>query len=293
MLTITADDFGFSPSVNEAALRAAEFGTLGAASLMTNMPFAEEAVAAVKQRAPNLHLGLHFTLTSGTPCASKEEISLLVDDNGRFRHSFGGLLRLLRGHNGTEARSQIQREFAAQLSEADRLAKEHGVEFTRLDSHQHIHILPGIFETLQNEATHRQWTLRIPRERFGSTERFFRRLFAWGPGGLLKRAILNFFLPAVEGPDYFGILDTGKMGTAAWNTIFAVLNRIATEINVHPSLAPGVDEGGWCCSNADRVFHRSDWRRREFDAIVNEAFRKRLETRSFSGSTFDALIDEP
>ena len=292
-LTITADDFGFSPSVNEAVFRAAEFGTLGAASLMPNMPFAGEAAAAVKQRTPYLPLGLHFTLTSGTPCAPKEEIPLLVDGNGRFRHGFGSLFQLLRDKNAAEAKCQIQREFAAQIAEADRLAKEHGVEFTRLDSHQHIHVLPGIFETLHAAAKQRGWTLRVPRERFGSVGRFLRRGLFWGATGLLKRAILNSFLPAVEGPDYFGILDTGKMDAAAWNAIFAVLNRTATEINVHPSLAPGVDEGGWCCSNADRVFHRSAWRRREFDAIVNDEFRKRLEAYSFSASAFDALIDEP
>jgi len=293
MLTITADDFGFSPSVNEAVLRAAEFGVLGAAGVMTNMPFAEEAVAAVKQRTPNLCLGLHFALTSGVACAPKEEIPLLVDGNGRFRHGFGGLFILLRGKNGVEGRRQIQREFDAQLAEADRLAKEYGVEFKRLDSHQHVHVLPGIFEVLQDEAERRCWTLRIPRERFGGVGRFFRRLFAWGPTGLLKREILKYFLPSVAGEDYFGILDTGKMDAAAWKEILAVLNRPVAEVNIHPSLDPGADEAVWQCSEGDRVFHRSAWRRREFDALIKEEFRQRLATCPFAGSTFDAQIDEP
>ena len=273
MLIITADDFGFSPSVNEAVLRAAEFGTLEAASLMTNMPFAEEAVAAMKQRAPHLSLGLHFALTSGTACAPQEEVFLLVDGDGFFRHGFGGLLKLLRGKNAVEVKRQIQQEFTAQLAEADRLGREHGVEFDRLDSHQHVHVLPGIFEALFDEAKQRHWTLRIPRERFGGFGRFARRCFSWGPVGLLKREILNRFLPTIEGPDYFGILDTGKMDAVAWREILAVLNRPA-EVNIHPSLEPGADEAAWRCSNGDRVFHRSAWRRREFDAIVNEEFRE-------------------
>ena len=278
-LIITADDFGFSPSVNEAVLRAAEFGTLNAASLMVNMPFAEEAVAAMKQRTPNLSLGLHVALTSGKACAPKEEIPLLVDTAGHFRHGFGGLAMLLRGRNRTEAQQQIQRELTAQLAEAERLVKEHTIEFDRLDSHQHVHVLPGIFDMFSDEAVRRRWTLRIPRERFGSAGRFFRRLFAWGPAGLLKREILKYFLPPVEAvpietPGYFGILDTGKMDAAAWKEIIAVLSRPVTEVNVHPSLEPGADEAVWQCSGGDRMFHRSAWRRREFDALLTEEFHR-------------------
>ena len=275
-LLITADDFGFSPSVNEAVLRAAEFGTLHAASLMVNMPFAEEAVANTKRRVPKLSLGLHISLTSGKACATKEEIPLLVDSAGHFKYGFVGILMLLRGQNRAEATRQIHKEFTAQLAEADRLVKEYGIEFDRLDSHQHVHVLPGIFETLVDEARQRHWTLRIPRERFGSARRFFRRLYSWGPAGLLKRALLKYFLPPVEGADYFGILDTGKMGQAAWEEILAVANRPVTEVNVHPSLEPGVDKTAWQCSKGDRIFHCSAWRRREFDALVSEEFCERI-----------------
>jgi len=274
-LTITADDFGFSPSVNEAVLRAAEFGTLNAASLMVNMPFAEEAVVAMKQRVPNLSLGLHIALTSGKACTSKAEIPLLVDTAGHFKHGFGGLLMLLRGKNRAEAIRQIQWELTAQIVEADRLAKEHTIKFHRLDSHQHVHVLPGLFDMFAEEAKRRYWRLRIPRERFGSVGRFFRRFLAWGPAGLLKREILKHFLPPIEGADYFGILDTGKMNMAAWREILAVLDRPITEINIHPSLEPGTDETAWQCSEGDRVFHRSVWRKRELDVLLTEEFHER------------------
>ncbi len=285
-LIISADDFGFSASVNEAVLRAAEFGTLGAASLMTNMPFAEEAVAAAKRRTPTLSFGLHFALTSGTACAQKDEVSLLVDGKGFFHRGFGGLLKLLRGKDGNEAKRQIQREFAAQLAESDRLSKTYGVEFDHLDSHQHVHVLPGIFEILAEASKQRNWTLRIPRERFGSFRRFAQRLFSWGAVGFLKREILKHCLPSIEGPDYFGILDTGKMDAVAWNAILSVLNRSVAEVNVHPSLDPGVNEAAWRCSEGDRIFHRSVWRRREFDAIITEEFRTRLRERNIIPGSF-------
>ncbi len=276
-LIISADDFGFSASANEAVLRAAEFGTLRAASLMTNMPFAEAAVAAARKRTPNLSLGLHFTLTSGVSVAPADSVPLLVDAEGRFAHGFGGLLKLLRGRQGNEARIQIRREFEAQLAEADRLANLHDYAFDHLDSHQHVHVLPGIFETIFAESQRRQWVLRIPRERFGGAGRILRRSLHWGPVGILKRSVLRYFLPkTVAGPDYFGILDTGKVDAAAWDSILGVLRNSVTEVNVHPSWEPGNDETTWKCSDGDRSFHRSDWRRREFDVLVDETFRKKV-----------------
>jgi predicted glycoside hydrolase/deacetylase ChbG (UPF0249 family) len=275
-LTITADDFGFSRSVNEAVLRAAEFGTLNAASLMTNMPFAEEAAATAQQRTPQLKLGLHFTLTSGAALAPKDEVHLLVDSHGHFRFGFGKLALLLYGKNHSEIKRQIRREFAAQLAEIDRLVEKYGIRLDHLDSHQHVHVLPGIFDILQDEADRRGWTLRIPRERFGSSSRFFQQVWSWGLTGLLKQKILNYFLPPIIGRDYFGILDTGKMDATAWKAILTVIKKSAVEINMHPSLEPGVDEATWRCSAGDRLFHRSAWRRKEFDVLVNEEFRKQI-----------------
>ena len=66
-LIVTADDFGFSPSVNGAVIEAHKNGILTASSLMVNMPFAEQAVEQVSNEVPKLGLGLHICLTSGKP----------------------------------------------------------------------------------------------------------------------------------------------------------------------------------------------------------------------------------
>ena len=48
-IIINADDLGFSPQVNAAILRCAELGTVTAASVMVNMPFAESAFQQVRE----------------------------------------------------------------------------------------------------------------------------------------------------------------------------------------------------------------------------------------------------
>ena len=111
---LNADDLGYSPDVNWAILHAASIGTLTAASLMVNMPFAEDAVMSVRESLPNFSLGLHFCLTSGRAVAPQEKIPLLVDSNGCFRHGFLGLWRLLSSKRKTgEYPFNVQQEARA------------------------------------------------------------------------------------------------------------------------------------------------------------------------------------
>ena len=61
---ITADDFGYSKSVNLAICRLLKKGLLSQASIMVNMPSFEHAVKLIKKY--NLkNIGLHFNVTQG------------------------------------------------------------------------------------------------------------------------------------------------------------------------------------------------------------------------------------
>ena len=62
-LIVNADDFGLSPSVNAAVIRAHREGILTSASLMVNEPGFDEAVK-LAQENPRLGVGLHLTLLS-------------------------------------------------------------------------------------------------------------------------------------------------------------------------------------------------------------------------------------
>ena len=57
-LIVNADDFGLSPSVNEAVVRAHRDGILTSASLMVNAPGFAEAVELARAN-PRLGVGLH------------------------------------------------------------------------------------------------------------------------------------------------------------------------------------------------------------------------------------------
>ena len=272
-IIINADDLGFSPQVNAAILRCAERGTITAASVMVNMPFAESALQQVQERVPQLSLALHFTLTSGKPMSPPQEVPLLVDANGMFRLGFISLWKILASKQKNALLSQIQTELSAQMNRMDQLTENYKLRFDHLDSHQHVHVLPGIGKLLQQEATQRRLPLRVPRERWGDFQRWSRRCWTWLPGGLLKQAILNVCLRKVpQTIGYFGILETGRMDMSALLAIFQSVQKnrsFATyEINTHPSaLTETEEQSKICCSEADKQFHASLWREREFQVL--------------------------
>ncbi|MGA2094374.1 MAG: ChbG/HpnK family deacetylase, partial [Sedimentisphaerales bacterium] len=65
-LIINADDFGLCRGVNKGIAEAHATGVLTSATLMANMPAAEEAVE-IAHKLSNLGVGVHLNLTEGKP----------------------------------------------------------------------------------------------------------------------------------------------------------------------------------------------------------------------------------
>src|SRR5205085_9236593 len=110
---INADDFGRSPSINEAVLRAHRDGILTTASLMVNESGFDEAVALAREN-PRLGVGLHLTLLMGRSALSPGEIPGLVNDRGGFADdpvTAGCRYFFQRG-----LREQLRREIHAQFA---------------------------------------------------------------------------------------------------------------------------------------------------------------------------------
>jgi predicted glycoside hydrolase/deacetylase ChbG (UPF0249 family) len=72
------------------------------------------------------------------PVLNPGRIPSLVDENGRFHVAYGTFLRRL--VLGRIRLPEVQQELEAQIS----LVLDHGLNITHLDSHQHLHLLPGI-----------------------------------------------------------------------------------------------------------------------------------------------------
>ena len=85
-LIVNADDFGRSPSINAAVIRAHREGILTTASLMVNEPACAEAVSMARQH-PRLGVGLHLTLLCGHSALTPAELPGLVNSKREFTNN--------------------------------------------------------------------------------------------------------------------------------------------------------------------------------------------------------------
>lgn len=135
-LVVNADDFGMSRGVNRGIVEAHRSGLVTSASLMANLPSAEDALtrAAI---CPDLGLGLHLTLTAGRPLSLPDTVPTLVGPDGQFLLLGTLLARLSVGRVHAD---DVRRELAAQVEWALR----RGIRPDHLDSHHHVHVHPRV-----------------------------------------------------------------------------------------------------------------------------------------------------
>jgi hopanoid biosynthesis associated protein HpnK len=144
-LTVNADDFGLSSSVNEAVIRAHREGILTTASLMVNESGFDEAVKLAKKN-PKLGVGLHLTLLQGHSALSPEKIHGLVNSHGEFPNypiDVGVGYFFKRG-----LCEQLRAEIHAQFDKFHAT----GLPLDHVNGHLHIHLHPTVFRILIEDA---------------------------------------------------------------------------------------------------------------------------------------------
>ena len=229
---LNADDFGLSPGINRGIIEAHRDGILTSASLMAVGDAFEEAVDFARD-FPSLALGIHLTLVEGGPVLAPEKVPSLVTQDGRFSRSLGTFL--LKWLTGQVRKKDVEREFAAQIEKA----MDYGIRVEKLDSHMHVHLLPGIFQAVQTVASrYRIRVVRLPRE----------RLVAWGASpsivGIWRRAILGSLATFRERPlvaaglvhstDFSGFAQSGHLNEEGLLRLLQGLRPGVTEVMLHP-----------------------------------------------------------
>jgi predicted glycoside hydrolase/deacetylase ChbG (UPF0249 family) len=141
-LIINADDLGFTCGVNRGIFEAVSAGTLTSASMMVNAPGWEDAVQRLRWWANPPSIGLHLDLTAGTPLT---RAASLTGSDGRFLPFARLVVRALRASIDVR---EVENEMRAQL----RKLLEAGISPTHVDSHRHVHLLPGLFGAVSRVA---------------------------------------------------------------------------------------------------------------------------------------------
>lgn len=159
-LIISADDFGFSHSVNNAVLQAHTEGILTSTSLMVTGDAADEAVRMAAAH-PTLAVGLHLTLTMAKSVLPQSEVSHIVGQDSRFvtDPTAAGFKYFFSSSARKELRAEIEEQFRA--------FADTGLAFSHADGHQHLHVHPVVLPiVLELCAKYRVPGVRIPRDPF-------------------------------------------------------------------------------------------------------------------------------
>jgi predicted glycoside hydrolase/deacetylase ChbG (UPF0249 family) len=126
---------------------------------MANGPAFEQAVGLAKEN-PRLGVGCHLVAIGAEPMREVSVLGPLVGGDGRFPPTLREFLRLHPGCFFSNWRHSkiLAQEFAAQV---DRLLLA-GLSVSHLDTHKHLHALPGIREAVFQVARNK----KIPFVRF-------------------------------------------------------------------------------------------------------------------------------
>jgi len=144
-LIVNADDFGLTPAVNRGVVRAFQEGIVTSGSLLVTGSAFEDAVALGRQN-PKLDIGLHLALVEERAVLGPDILPTLVDETGRFpRTSVEFIQRALLGGISWH---EVEQEIAAQIA----LFQKTGLRLSHLDSHQHLHMFPPVFQIVRRLA---------------------------------------------------------------------------------------------------------------------------------------------
>lgn len=236
-LVVNADDFGISARINEGIFAAHRTGIVTSTSLMAVGRAFEQAVQLCHS-APTLDVGVHLTLVAERPLLPGK--SSITGDDGRFPASAGAFLR--RWLTGNIRLQDVQAEWSAQIERV----LDHQIRVTHLDSHQHVHILPGLAElSLRLAAQYKIPFVRVPVEplqldRWPGRHEISRMMGAtalWTSWMLARLAGARTMQH--KPPHFLGFLDGGRLDDLRLRRILRTLRPGRTyELMCHPGLRP-------------------------------------------------------
>lgn len=255
-LVVNADDFGFTPDVNEGIVEAHRKGVLTATTLMANGDAFDDAVR-LAAAVPSLDVGCHLVLVGGH--------SLLPP----FRPLPASVSQLLAAI--VLRRIRIYDELAAQV----RKIVDAGIVPTHIDTHKHTHLAPPVLDAVA--AVAQQFDIPWVRRPFDLPGGAVRGAAPWlkrtTSGGLqflrsrFQRVLADH---ARLSTDHFaGFQITGRFCTPDLVRLIHSLPSGVTELMVHPGR----------CREALRNAHTrlKQSREEELEALIAPETRAAIE----------------
>lgn len=263
-LIINADDLGMTPGTNKAIFQGYDIGVITHTSIMANGDYFSEAIEGLQSRK-ELGVGIHLNLTYGKALYFAP---IYNDEQGVFNLAYLKLLAL--SMYSKEFLEAVEEEFKQQILRV----RKTGLKLTHLDSHRHIHLIPGIYSIVTKLAT----KYSIPRIRLVN-ENIIDSFSLSGKynfilnGGIIKYLLLRTFTAInarhanfYKNIKFYSILYTGVVTKD-------ILKKLQTsnhifEIMVHPGITK-LDEDLTFYDKDEKSYRLSKDREAELSAVLD------------------------
>jgi len=138
-IIVNADDLGASLEVNDSIFRLMATGRVTSATLLANGAVLADAAERSKQ-FPQCSFGVHLNASEWQPLTRDAGLRPILDETGCFA---GNRLREVKITRAL--RAAVFREWSAQVERVQMA----GVRISHLDSHHHMHTVPGMFAVVK------------------------------------------------------------------------------------------------------------------------------------------------
>jgi len=254
ILTVNADDFGFTRDVNAGILEAHTRGILTSTTLMANGAAFEDAVRLAAAH-PTLDVGVHLTLVGSHS---------VLDPDRMLPATTPDLVQAV-----MTGRINAEKEMDAQI----RKILASGLRPTHLDTHKHTHLLPAVLSAVARLAKRYGilWVRRPFDFPWDGPEVPWERRAVSGAAVIIRRRFHRVLKEhGCRTTDYFaGFQLTGRYGPSELARLIRCLPEGWTEFMCHP---------GYCTEELRNARTRlKESRARELEALVSPEVRSAIE----------------
>lgn len=219
-LVVNADDFGFTPDVNQGIVDAHRHGILTATTLMANGAAFDDALRLAKD-TPTLDIGAHLVLISGESLLTGRPYPLSVPQLVAALAK-----REIRPYE--ELHAQVRRIF------------DSGIRPTHFDTHKHTHLAPPVLDAVARLAGEFEvpWVRRpfdFPLNAMRGAVPRLKRLTSDALGLMRRRFHRVLTRYGCRTTDHFaGFQITGRFRAAELVELLGILPEGSTELMCHP-----------------------------------------------------------
>lgn len=302
-IDIHADDYALTLNTSKDMLECMKAGKLNSISIVPNMSCFEQCMDMLYEAIPTLPflslISVHLDFVEGHSLTGRDEVPLLTrTDSDLMGLSWGGLFKLsYLPWKRAAAKQQLKKEIKAQIERVEeatqrclQIAKSHGISCAqkglRIDSHQHAHMIPVVWEAVTEVVEEEGYSLEYIRNSKEVLGVFVSEVSLWKtyrPINFVKNRLLALYSYKVDRYDsafqkeqmyLWGLVMSGHMDRNRIGKLYGKMKRKAEkdgrtlEILFHPGLVLPQELSSELGDAAAEEFYLSPNRHVEKEAVM-------------------------